>query len=127
MHRISKAATWGAVVAMLATALVHFAEAPAAFREQTYKGLLFVANGVGALVAAGGIVRGAWLWGWLLGVLMAAGAMAGYIASRTIGLPGIPAEPDAWLEPWGVASLAAEGLMIVLFLIALRSRKGEQA
>lgn len=67
------------------------------------------------------------MWGWLLGVLMAAGAMAGYIASRTIGLPGIPAEPDAWLEPWGVASLAAEGLMIVLFLIALRSRKGEQA
>lgn len=121
MNLISRALAWGAAIALLATALIHFVEAPAAFTEATYKGLLFVANGVGALIAVGGILRGAWSWGWLLGAVVAGGAIVGYVASRTVGLPGIPAEPDAWLEPWGVASLVAEGVVVMLFLIALRS------
>lgn len=123
MNLNSRALAWGAVVALLATGLIHFVEAPAAFTEATYKGLLFVANGVGALIAAGGILRKAWSWGWLLGAVVAGGAIVGYIASRTVGLPGIPAEPDAWLEPLGVASLVAEGIVVMLFLIALRSRQ----
>lgn len=123
MNLISRTVTWGTVVTLLATALIHFVEAPAAFSEATYKGLLFVANGVGALIAAGGILRGAWSWGWLLGVVVAGGAMVGYVASRTVGLPGIPAEPDAWLEPWGVASLLLEGIVVLLFFISLRARR----
>lgn len=123
MNLTSRTSAWGAVIALLATALIHFVEAPAAFAEARYKGLLFVANGVGALIAVGGISRGAWSWGWLLGALVAGGAIVGYVASRTVGLPGIPAEPDAWMEPWGVASLVAEGLVVLLFLVALRSRR----
>lgn len=114
--------TAAAVFALLATALIHFIEAPGAFSEVTYKGVLFVANGVGALIAAAGILRGAWSWGWVLGLLMAGGAIAGYVASRTVGLPGIPPEPDAWLEPWGVASLVVEGLFVILFAVASRAR-----
>ena len=123
MKSASTLASGAAVTALFATALIHFVEAPDAFGEITYKGLLFVANGVGALVAAAGILRGAWSWGWLLGLLISAGAIAGYVASRTIGLPGIPAEPDAWLEPWGVASLIAEGLFVLIFLIVSRGRR----
>lgn len=123
MNLISRTLTWGAVIALLATALIHFVEAPAASTEATYKGLLFVANGVGALIAVGGILRGVWSWGWLIGVVVAGGAIAGYVASRTVGLPGIPAEPDAWLEPLGVASLVAEAIVVMLFLIALRARR----
>ncbi len=48
----------GAVIALCATWFIHFVEVPAAFTEATYKGLLFVANGVAALIAVGGIVRG---------------------------------------------------------------------
>jgi hypothetical protein len=51
--------TGAAVTALLASALVHFVEAPAAFGEMTSKGLRFVANRLGALVAATGILRGA--------------------------------------------------------------------
>ena len=51
MNLNSRTLTWGAVTALLATALIHFVEAPAAFTEATYTGLLFVANGVGAMVA----------------------------------------------------------------------------
>ncbi len=119
---MSRPVTGAAVIALFATALIHFVEAPGAFSEATHKGLLFVANGVGALIAAVGILRGAWSWGWVLGLLMAGGAIAGYVASRTVGLPGIPAEPDAWLEPWGVASLLVEGLFVILFAAAYRAQ-----
>jgi hypothetical protein len=68
-------------------------------------------------VAALGIYRNR-QWGWVLALLVAGGAFVGYVASRTVGLPGLPAEPDAWLEPIGVASLVCEGLFIVLFVVA---------
>src|SRR5215210_6436246 len=54
------------------------------------KGLLFLANGIGALVAGGAFLE--------------------YVLSRTVGLPGLPVEPDAWLEPLGGASLVAEAV-----------------
>lgn len=127
MIPISRRLAWGAAIALLASALVHFVEAPAAFSDATYKGLLFVAYGIGALIAAGGILRGVWSWGWIFGVIMAGGAILGYVASRTIGLPGIPAEPNAWFEPWGVASLLAEGIVVVLFFIAYETRRRSTA
>jgi len=106
-----------AILAILGTGLIHVVEAREAFGEATYKGLLFVANGLGALVAAAGIYRNRRGPGWVLGLLVAGGALVGYVASRTVGLPGLPAEPDAWFEPMGVASLACEGLFVVLFAV----------
>ena len=106
-----------AILAILGTGLIHVVEAREAFGEATYKGLLFVANGLGALVAAAGIYRNQRGLGWGLGLLVAGGALVGYVASRTVGLPGLPAEPDAWFEPMGVASLACEGLFVVLFVV----------
>jgi hypothetical protein len=121
MNPISPAVKWLAVLAILCTGVIHFVEAPDSFGETTYKGVLFVANGIGALVAAVGIVRGQ-RWGWLLGLVVAAGAFIAYVLSRTVGLPGLPAEPENWLEPPGVASLICEGLFVVLFLVARSSQ-----
>lgn len=108
---------WLAIAAILGTGLIHAVEAPDSFGDATYKGLLFVGNGVGALVAAIGIYRDRRAVGWLLGIVIAGGAILGYVASRTIGLPGLPAEPDAWLEPMGVASLLCETLFVMLFAV----------
>src|SRR5438552_2708040 len=105
---------WLAIAAILGTGLIHVVEARDAFGDATYKGLLFISNGVGALAAAIGIYRDQRALGWLLGLLVAGGAILAYIASRTIGLPGLPAEPDAWLEPMGVASLLCETLFVIL-------------
>jgi hypothetical protein len=107
-----------AIVTIVATGFIHLVEAPDAFGDATYKGLLFVANGVVALVAAVGVYRNQPRWGWSLGLAVAGGAFTGYVLSRTVGLPGLPPEPDAWLEPMGVASLVVEGLFIVLFFVA---------
>ena len=109
---------WLAIAAILGTGLIHLVEAQDAFGDARYKGVLFVANGVGALVAAFGLYRNRRGLGWLLGLMVAGGAFLAYAASRTVGLPGLPAEPDAWLEPMGVASLVCEGLFVALFVSA---------
>jgi hypothetical protein len=51
----------------------------------------------------------------LLGFLVSAGTLAGYVLSRTVGLPGLPAMPGAWLDPFGVASLVCEAGFLLLF------------
>jgi hypothetical protein len=107
-----------AVVAILTIGLIHLWMARDAFGNATYEGLLFVANGVGALVAAVGVQRDRAGWGWLLGALVAGGTLMAYVISRTVGLPGLPAEPDAWLEPLGIVSVVAE--LVFLFSAARR-------
>lgn len=57
-----------------------------------------------------------WL-GWLLGLFIAGGAILAYNASRTIAPPGLPMEPDAWLEPMGVASMVCEAIFVILFVL----------
>ena len=108
---------WLAIGAVLVTGGIHLVEARNAFGDAAYKGILFVANALGAIVAAIWILRRS-RGGWWLGLAVAAGAMVAYILSRTVGLPGLPAEPDAWLEPAGVASLVAEGLFVLTFLLS---------
>lgn len=120
MRSNSKLISWVGIALIIAVGLIHFISAPDSFDEATYKGVLFVANGVGALIAAYGIWNGK-RWGWAMGLLVAAGALAGYVMSRTIGMPGIPAEPDAWLEPMGVLSMLTEGLFSALALWGLAS------
>ena len=97
--------------------LIHLIDSPGDLAEGSYQGLLFLANFFGALAAAIGIYRGN-KWGWVLGSLIAGGAFAGYVISRTVGLPGLPVEAE-WLEPLGVLSLLVEGLYIGLCLAIL--------
>lgn len=107
--------TWSAIALIIVTGGIHVYEAPDSFSEAAYKGWLFYANGAGALLAAYGILRDR-QWGWYLGVAVAAGSFLAYIASRTVGLPLLAAEPDAWFEPLGISSFIAEGLFIALFV-----------
>ena len=112
---VSRNLKWLGMALIVLVGVIHFADAPDSFEEAFYKGALFVANGVGALVAAIGISRGAKSWGWTLGALVAAGAFVGYVASRTVGLPGLGV--DTWMEPMGILSLVAEGLFVVLYAV----------
>lgn len=117
MNNVSKFITWAGVVLITITGIIHFMDAPDDFSQAAYKGVLFVLNGLGALIAAYGIFRGA-SWGWLLGLFIAGGAIIGYIVSRTIGLPGLPVDPH-WFETMGVLSLVVEGIFVALAVKAL--------
>jgi hypothetical protein len=122
--RTTLTAVQGAGIALiLVTGAIHFIDAPSSFGDATYKGLLFLANGIAAIVAAFGIYRGERSWGWGLGVLVAGGALVGYVVSRTVGLPGLA--PDIWLEPLGILSLMVEGAFIVLFAQSRRKAPPE--
>lgn len=105
-----------AILFLIAIGGIHFISAYDCLQEALYKTVLFYANGAGATLAIFGICAQK-PWGWLLGFLIAAGSLAGYIASRTIGLPLIPPEPDAWFEPLGVVSVVAELAFIILFYL----------
>jgi hypothetical protein len=96
---------------------VHLVYAPGYYTLVPYVGALFYATVAGAIVAAVGVMCGARLWGWMLGVLLAAATLAAYVVSRTIGLPQFPILP--WQDPFGLAALAAEALFIMLGLIVL--------
>ena len=99
---------------ILAIGLIHVIDANSSFSDAVYKGWLFYANGLASLMAAYGIYSKRF-WGWNLGFMIALGSLGGYVASRTVGLPFIPAEPDTWFEPLGLAAMSAEILFVIIF------------
>ena len=103
--------------------LIHLINSPGDLEEGAYTGVLYLANFVGALAAAVGIYWGQ-RWGWVLGFLVAGGAFAAYVISRTVGLPGLPVETE-WLEPLGVLSLVVEALFVGVYLAILARPKEE--
>ena len=108
----------GAGIALiLVVGLIHLINSPEDLEEGSYTGVLYLANFLGALVAAVGIYRGK-RWGWVLGLLIAGGAFVAYVISRTAGLPGLGVEEE-WIEPLGVLSLVVEALFVGVFLAIL--------
>jgi len=124
--RIAGTAVQGAAIALvLVTGAIHFVDAPSSFSDATYKGWLFVANGIAAIVAATAIYRGR-RWGSSLGVLVAGGALVGYVISRTVGLPGIA--PEIWISsPLAVLSLAVEAACVGVLVQSARSMRQSDA
>ncbi len=118
--------TWTGILLILIVGAIHAIESPDYFSEATYLGWLFVANAVGAVVAAFGIYRGE-AWGWGLGFLISAGAFIAYIVSRTVGLPGAPGlAQESLFETAGLISLIIEALFVIAF-VAWTSRRVTKA
>jgi len=110
----SKILQWFAIGLIIATGLLHLLTAQGEYEEAAYMGYLFVANFFGALIAAFGIYHRQ-VWAWILGLLVAAGSIAGYIWSRTLGMPGM--EHEEWFTPYGAGAMAVEGLFTLLVFI----------
>jgi hypothetical protein len=114
MQKITRAELWISIVVVLGMGVIHLVLAPQEFEETPYVGILFVAHSLAALIAAIGIYRGARIWGWGLGLFIAAGAVIGYVISRTVGLPGM--EIEEWFQPLGMLALVLELSFVVLYL-----------
>jgi hypothetical protein len=109
----SKFFHWLAIILVLEIGLLHIMTAQAEYEEAAYMGYLFAANYFCALTAAFGIYHRQF-WGWMLGLFIAVGSLAGYAWSRTLGMPGMNVEE--WLVPYGIVSMTVEGLFVALVL-----------
>jgi hypothetical protein len=120
--RIQRILKLAAIVLIVVVGLTHLIGAPQHYRVAPYIGVGFVANFIGALVAAVGIYRDA-MWGWLIGALIAGGALVMYMVSRSVGLPGFEHAVGRWSGPLGILSLVVEALFITIFLLWLSARR----
>jgi hypothetical protein len=121
--RVPRAVKVAAIVLIVAVGLAHLRGALPHYRFAPYIGVGFVVNFVGALVAAVGIYRDA-LWGWLLGIVVAGGALVLYVVSRSVGLPGYEVAVGRWFGPLAVISLLVEVPFLMSFLLAVITRRG---
>ena len=116
----SKLLRWLGIALIIQTGLLHLYAALGESAETPYLNALFVANFAAALIAAFGLLRSR-RWGWMLGALLAIGSLAGYVVSRTAGLPGM--EPEAWGDPIGTLALVMEAGYLLTWLVALLWRQ----
>src|SRR4051812_39900877 len=116
---ILKNLMWAGIVLIALVGLIHLVETPEYFEEATYLGILFVANILGAGVAAVGVYRGERTWGWTLGAVVAGGAFTAYLISCSVDLPGL--DEAEFAEPTGLAALVTETLYVGVYLKAIAS------
>jgi hypothetical protein len=66
---------------------------------------------------------------WVLALGCSAGPLAGFLATRTVGLPGSTEDIGNWGEPLGVASILVEGTLalvaVAIVVRALRTHRAE--
>lgn len=102
-----------------------------AFADPAWFGWGYRAIEVGALLVAGALVyASAGVMSaartrsvWLAAFGVAAGPFAGYLLTRTTGLPGDHDDIGNWSDPVGTVSLVAEGLLMLIALAALTVRR----
>ena len=118
----------GALLA-LAVATVHIADQGTitALTSPHWIGWGYRLIEVGGVLTAFAVLlsRPAWM-GWVAGVLLGIGPFVGYIASRSVGVPGDPGDVGNWGYWVGTVSLFIEAALIVLsatMLLALRNRQ----
>jgi hypothetical protein len=111
----------GAVIAIHATELASKVD------EVRYLGAGYVFLIASALVAIVMLAVGD-RRGWWLVALTAGSTLAGYVLTRTIGLPGSTDDIGNWSEPLAVWSMIAEIVVVTLSVFALvGGRRGETA
>jgi hypothetical protein len=106
----------GALLA-LAVAAVHVADqgGVTAFTSPDWLGWSYRAIEVGGVATAVALMvpRRARL-GWVAGLLLGAGPFVGYVASRTVGVPGDPGDVGNWGYWVGTVSLVVEAALVIL-------------
>jgi hypothetical protein len=117
----SKVARTVAGAGFLGIALIHAIDLPDKLEETPYIGVLYI-----LLIAAcvGLAALAALRWSnrlWALGTLVAASPLAGYVLTRTVGLPGARDDIGNWGEPLGIASIVVEVITLAVCVAAARS------
>jgi hypothetical protein len=96
-------------VGLAGIGLIHLLDAIGKYHETRYVFWMYVALIAGTLATAAALLFTRSRLALLLGAGLAASALAGYVLSRTTGLPNATGDVGNWTEPLGLASLFVEG------------------
>jgi len=112
-----------AIVGLAGIALIHLLDSIGKFQETPYMGWMYVGLMIGCLAVAGALVRANAREAWLAAIALPASAVAGFVLTRTVGLPQATGDIGNWSEPLGLAALFVEAAVIAVAgyaLVALR-------
>ncbi len=103
------------VVGIAAIAGTHLIDLPGKMDEVKYLGVGYVLLIIGLAYAAFAIIRDR-REGWLIGGGLAFATLAGFILSRTTGLPAATDDVGNWSEGLGLIAMLAEAALVGLAL-----------
>jgi hypothetical protein len=109
-----------AAVGLAGIALIHLLDSIGKYHETRYIFWMYVALMAGSLLTAGAVLISQRRIVWSAAAVIATSAIAGYVVSRTTGLPNATDDIGNWTEPLGLASLFVEGCVVALSVLALR-------
>jgi hypothetical protein len=110
----SRYLSWLAIVLILQMGLLHLVTAQGKYEQAAYMGYLFAANFFGSLISAFGIYHRQ-RWGWMLGFFIVVCSMAGYLWSRTLGMPQLNIEE--WNAPYGIVMISVDCAFVLVTLL----------
>jgi hypothetical protein len=106
------------IAALSAVIAIHTSELSGKIEETAYLGFGYIAM-IMASVLSIVLLAQRDMRGWILGGLTAAATMIGFVLTRTTGLPGATGDIGNWGETIAVWSLIAEGIVVLLCVIAV--------
>ena len=111
------------VAGLLAIGLIHLLDVQGKFSETPYMAWMYIGLMIGCIFVAAELVRTGSRLAWAAAGGLAASAAIGYVLTRTVGLPQAHGDVGNWSEPLGLASLLAEGLLVVLSAAMVTARR----
>jgi hypothetical protein len=108
-----------AAVGLAGIALIHLLDSLGKFQETPYMGWMYVGLMVSCLAVAATLLHRHVREAWLAAAVLPASAIAGFVLTRTVGLPQAHEDIGNWSEPLGLAALFVEGAVIAVAAYAL--------
>jgi hypothetical protein len=107
-------------VCLAGVALAHLSDLPDKVQEAPYMAVLFCALIIGSAVLAAALLAGRHTnAAWAAAGAMAVLTIAGYLVSRSVGLPQLEDHVGEWVRVAGIASLMFEAAVVLLGVSAL--------
>ena len=119
---MSERTTTVTIAGVSAIGLIHLLDSVDTFHETRWLFWAYVLLMAATIVVAGALVHHPDRRAFAAAGLVALLPLAGYILSRTTGLPGSDDDIGNWTDPLGLASLWVEGAVLLTAVYALAPR-----
>ena len=108
-----------AAIGLAGIGLIHLLDSIGKYGETRYIFWMYVGLMVASLAVGGALLfsRGRAIW--LAALALAVSAIAGFVLSRTVGLPNATDDIGNWTEPLGLAALFVEGSVVAISVAGL--------